>query len=339
MNSSGKEHIVISPSGQLYGSENVLFEFLEASHRSYKIYAPKGSIFYKKLKRANYKVREFKNLKWMYFKIFVQLIFSKKSLILNESGHVNYVKMLSKLLPNRKFVVIVRLLEDCNVRLNLLKKNITLIAVSKFIKENITSNNDTFVVYDPYQLKSTNESLNENKGGDYVIGIIGRVIETKGLDVVIEIFRDLSQYIDVTLNFYGTYDNNSVWFKNFNSQLHDIKNLNYDFVGFVENQESIFNDCDLILHLNKVEALGRVIFEAVDYNTPFLCFKEGGAGELAHLLNLSSCAAINEQDMVEKLKGFTQQPSLSKTDISTAKAIIKKDFNSVVYANKIEAFL
>ena len=147
-------NIIVSPSGNLYGSEYVLLDFLKESSLKYQIYAPKDSTFSKKLKEENYKVSGFKNLKWLYFKIFFKLLFSRNILYLNEGGHISYVKVLAKILFFKKFFISVRLLEDCNAKLHKISNNISLIAVSNYIKEKINSNGKSLVIYDPFCLKS-----------------------------------------------------------------------------------------------------------------------------------------------------------------------------------------
>ena len=119
-----KKNIIVSPSGNLYGSENVLFDFLEGSRRGYKIFAPAKSPFYKRLKIARYNVNGFKIVGLLYLRIFINLLFFKRNLLLNEAGYLRYVKVLSSFFPNRKFVIIVRILEDCNPYLNYLNNNV-----------------------------------------------------------------------------------------------------------------------------------------------------------------------------------------------------------------------
>lgn len=41
-----------------------------------------------------------------------------------------------------------------------------------------------------------------------------------------------------------------------------------------------------MLHLNKIEPLGRIFLEAIDYGLPLLGFASGGIGEIADCLEL-----------------------------------------------------
>ena len=337
-----RKNIIISPSGKLYGSEYVLLDFLRGSTNSYDVYVPKHSVFYNKLKEEGFNVYGFTNLKKLYFSIFFKMLISSKNLYLNEGGHISYVKLLAKILPKRKFVVVLRLLEDCNDKLHRLTDNIRLVAVSNFIKKNIISNNNSIVVYDPYQLKHKKKSIiNKNKNTILKIGVVGRIIETKGIGVLPKIINDLpiEDRSKIKLNFFGSFDENSNWFIVFKNELSEIEGLNFSFVGFIKNQDEIYQKCDLILHLNKFEALGRIIFEAIDYNIPFLCFKEGGSGELAYKLDLTSQIASDENDMTLKLKNYIFSQIFDEKFYNKAKNLIKENFKHTKYANKLECLL
>lgn len=334
------ENIIVSPSGQLYGSENVLLDFLEGTTKSYKIYVPRGSTFYKKLKSNSYNVKGFGNLKWLYFKLLLQILFFRKNLFLNEGGHINYIKILAKLCPKCNIVIAIRLLEDCNSKLNNLTSNITLVAVSNFIKGYIKTNAEVEVVYDTYKFQDQNKQLlKKDDRTAFTIGIVGRVIETKGLDAIISIFSNLDANKHIQLNFYGTYNADTNWMQKFVANLNQLENLEYKLIGFEENKNKIYDTCDLILHLNSVEALGRIIFEAIEYNTPFLCFNKGGAGELAKELKLFSSIAKDENDMILKLKNRIESNELTNDKYESARTIIKKRFNNTTYAIKIESLL
>lgn len=338
----GNRNIIISPSGNLYGSENVLFDFLKGSSHKYDVYVPENSDFFVKLKEENYNVYGYNNLKLLYIRIFVRMLFTRKNLFLNEAGHITYIKILAKLLKKKRFVVVVRLLEDCNKKINILPNNITLIAVSNYIKKQIVSNCKVIVVHDPYQLKNiSTKSIRKEQSGQIVVGVVGRIVETKGIGILPELFGELSVFKrkEINLNLYGTFDKNSEWFNGFKNRLDDIEGLSYSIVGFIADQEQIYNNCDLILHLNKVEAFGRIIFEAVDHNVPFLCFAKGGAGELAELLNLSNLAIPNENMLVSKLNTINKIELVNDTNFQEAKAIITREFGWNRYARNIEEFL
>lgn len=334
------KNIVVSPSGKLYGSENVLLDFIEGSANEYFIYAPMQSILLKKLKGEGECVLPFSNLKALYLKIFLILLFNKKSFYLNEAGHISYVKVLARLLPFRRFVVSVRLLEDCNAKLHSLPENITLIPVSNYLKDNIKTTTNLTVIYDSYRLNSIGEESPEKQKKPLVIGIVGRISFTKGLDNIIVILDQLSssELTRVQFNFYGTFDEEDDWYFIFKNKLDAFKDLNYKLCGF-EKQSNIYANCHLILHLNKVEALGRIIFEAIDYNVPFLCYNIGGSGELANVLNLSILTCNDTSEMIKKIKLFIALGIIENYDYNHARQKIVDQFSPQKYAQQIENYL
>jgi glycosyltransferase involved in cell wall biosynthesis len=331
--------IIISPSGQLYGSENVLFDFLKGSTKKYKVYAPDQSVFLQKLKENYFVTRGFKNLKVLYVKIFIQLLFQRKNLILNEAGHIKYVKTLAKFLPFRNFVVIIRLLEDCNAHLNQLPNNIQLIAVSNFIKHKVLSNKEVHVIYDPYLLSKKRSAHNIRKNKKLNIGIIGRLTKSKGLNNFLEMIQFLSpdQKNNFNFLFYGTYDYMNTWFREFKTNLDKDLNLNYGLMGFESNQEDLFNSINIVLHLNRNEPLGRILFEAINYNLPFLCFRHGGTGELACALGMEKNTFDEVSQIPYKLEELQKKGCSNK--IQHTQIIIKEKFNPALYAKSIERFL
>jgi glycosyltransferase involved in cell wall biosynthesis len=335
-----KQNIIISPSGQLYGSENVLFDFIEGSTIKYKIYVPHDSVFFRKLNVAGVNVEGFKNLLWLYFIIFIQILVFKKSLLLNEAGHINYIKILAKFFPNRKFVVIIRLLEDCNIRLKDLPSNISLIAVSEFIKSRIQSNLDVTVIYDPFRLTNSQHSSTYLKKADIIsVGIIGRISSSKGLSHFLELVSILKEeeIRSFHFNFYGTFNKTDRFHIDFENKLKSIVNLNYEFKGFETNQNKIYSNCNIILHFNKIEALGRILFETVNFKMPFLCFNQGGAGELSKKLGMDFLAVNDIHEMKLKLLDYFN----GRLAISYEHAIqeINQNFNPESYAKELEKFL
>ncbi|WP_282780614.1 glycosyltransferase [Phaeodactylibacter xiamenensis] len=332
-------NIIVSPSGQLYGSENVLFDFLKGSHKKYSIYVPDGSVFHRKLRENSFEAIGFKNLSLLYLQLFFQMLFQRKNLILNEAGHIRYIKLLAKLLPFRNFVVIIRLLEDCNAHLNNLPKNIELIAVSNFIKDKVVSNRPIHVIYDPFVISQFSSSNTKEREGNISVGVIGRVYQSKGLDYFIDLIKYFNpdQRKMYKFMFYGNYDIKNPWLKNFKATLDELPSVNYELKGFVNDQETLFNSIDVILHFNENEALGRILFEAINYNKPFLCFSQGGAGELAYNLGLKSFTFSDVSEIPDKLDAL--KIAKSKILIANAKNKIKENYSSENYAHQIENFL
>jgi glycosyltransferase involved in cell wall biosynthesis len=332
-----RQDIVISPSGQLYGSENVLFDFLIGSKRHYKIFAPQNSQFLKKLKENNFKVSGFKDLKILYFKILLSLIFKNKNLILNEAGHIRYLKIIAKLFPKRRFVVIIRLIDDCNSNFKILPVNIILISVSNFIKENLKSNRPVYVILDPFILSESNSKKKIRE--QISIGIIGRISESKGLNYFFDFVKTLSteQKKNYRFLFFGTYDLQSDWFQKFILKMDQELLINYKLMGFEKSQGLLYGSIDVVLHFNKQEALGRILFEAINHDLPFLCFRQGGTGELAIKLGLIELTFESVDDITYKLQKLKNEGA--EINFYEVKELIKSDFSSEKYAREIEQYL
>jgi glycosyltransferase involved in cell wall biosynthesis len=265
-------------------------------------------------------------------------------LYLNEGGHIRFVKLLARLLPNKHFFMHIRLLEDCSSdRLNNLSKNIHLLTVSEYLKAQIPNHFLPKVIYDPYTLEQK-EIFSKSERSNFTIGVVGRVTQTKGLDSLLPILKLLSKTTKQTihLHFYGSSSDSEKWLLGFKKEIIRIPNIKTDFIGFVSNKERIYNNIDLLLHVNKVEALGRVLFETVDYNTPFLTFDEGGCGELAKQLKLDELLVQDkagwEYEFAHKITHIIDNENAFSNQLKVAKEIIRQDFNSDKYTQRLEAF-
>ena len=338
-----RKNIIVSPSGQLYGSEYVLLDFLNGSALKYKIYAPINSTFFYKLEEIGYDVKGFKSLYILYIKLFFEMLIYSKNLYVNEGGHIRYVKVLSKLLPKSKFVVSIRLLEDCNNKLNTIPTNITLIPVSNYIKNKIKSNGKVEVIYDPYKLLNKIDCKKEinNNSSKIIVGIVGRITKSKGGDNLLSIINNLSP-IDrgnFKFIFFGSYNENSLWFIRFKSQLDSIENFDFNFTGFVNDKVRMYNSFDMLIHLNKEEPLGRILFEVIDFNIPFVIFDNGGIGELALKLGLDKYSAKNQVEYSTLILDKLNYCNNNYEQFLSAKHIIKGEFSPLNYTKKIEQLL
>ena len=336
--------IIISPSGDLYGSEQVLLEYLFSSTKKYFLFVPSNSLLEKKLEKENLKVKSFENLICLYFKAFVFLLLNKQDLYINEAGHIRYIKLLARLLPFKHFFVHIRLLEDCSPnRLKNLSKNIHLVTVSEYLKSKIPRQYPIRVIYDPYTLQNKSK-INSSQHEVFSIGIVGRVTCTKGIDLLLPILSRLSSKIKQPINlyFFGSYDTKDKWYSDFKKRLESLLNVNVQFKGFISSKQEIYSCIDLLLHLNKAEALGRILFEAVDYNTPFLAFNQGGCGELANQLKLDDFLITNNEEwaieFVHKITTIKNNRNAFEKQLENAKRIIKDRFNSQKYSQTLEAF-
>ncbi len=337
--------IIISPSGNLYGSEKVLFDFLQTTTKQYKVFVKnKGLLFIKAKKETKHIIKAFKSEKWFYLKLFFYLIFNKptKTIYVNEGGHIRYLKLFATIFKKRKFLVHIRIKEDTNKnRLGKLQQNIILITISQYMVSLLEPEYKPVFIYDPYKISEAVNKLHKAKENTFKIGIVGRLTKTKGLDNIFPILNGL-QNIDekkIIIDFWGTYNETDLWFQEFKNKLLKYTNIECNFKGFINNQEQIYTQSNLIIHLNTVEALGRIVFESVSYSTPIITFDKGGAGELMYKLKLDDLIINKEPNwQVNFTKKIIDVMSGKEfaNQITRAKQKIIENFNAEDYTRQIE---
>lgn len=290
-----KRIAIISPSGKFYGSEQVLFDFLSTSYKKYDVFTPHGTIYEKIKVHGVHTPRLFSSVKRLYAHLAWQLLCGKyDGIYINEAGHIRYLNLLADVFPHKHFYAHIRLLEDCSAaRLGQEKNNITYISVSNYITHEVERNTriKCHTIHDIYKPSSGTMGINDLKdhNGTIRLGIVGRVTSTKGLN-------DISYFCDycennpsmshLEFNFFGGIDDHIPAVRDFVVRAENYKHITCKFRGFISEKRNIYQDIDLLIHFNKVESLGRIIMEALDYGVPFIGFQSGGIGELANLFGV-----------------------------------------------------
>jgi glycosyltransferase involved in cell wall biosynthesis len=272
-------NILITPSGKLYGSENVLYDYLIHSKLEFDfIFVPESSPFQKKLEQINLRTKSFNNVKHLYFKLFFKLLTSKvKFVYCNEAGHIRYIYLLTKVFPQTMFIVHVRILEDTH-RIRLSKHNLKVITISQTIQNEVKIANH--LVYDGYHFNEIRNWQLPNSS-KLRVGVVGRLTTSKGIEFFTEtFFQNCGSRIE--FYFYGDID--------CMSEKSDIINRlkirnNVYLEGFVKDKNQIYSSVDILLHVNENEPLGRIFFESLDYGTPFIGINKGGIAEIAKQIN------------------------------------------------------
>lgn len=336
--------IIISPSGNLYGSEQVLIDFLENSLETYTVYAPKKSLLFNKLKSSNKHLifnYNQKYLKLFYIKILFKLLLNgKETVYINEAGHIKYIKLLAKFFKSKNFFVHLRIIEDTNkTRLGFLSENIKLITVSDFMKKNLNGY-ACKMIYDPYPF-SDNKNILYELSGAINLGIVGRITNTKGFNFI-ETFINKINQTDISekfmFHFYGTISNDANM--SFGKLLEKYSNIT--FHGFISEKSKIYNNIDVLLHFNQKEPLGRIILEALDYNKPFICSNSGGTGEIVNLLELEYLGIDFNQNywsevLLSKINELKNNYNKYVNKIAEAKLKAKNIFSVIDYVNNLES--
>ncbi len=298
--------IIISPSGNLYGSENVLFDYLKHSKLKFEfIFVPQSSLFKEKLDQSDFHTKGFTNLKFLYCGVLFKFFTSKiKTVYCNEAGHIRYIYNLAWLFPKVNFVVHVRILED-TVRIKHSLRNLKFVTISKTIQSGFQI--ASFDVYDGYHF-SLLKNWHSLPSGKLVVGIVGRVTPSKGIGLFTnEFFQICGANLD--FHFYGDIDSSLKISENM-QLLRGQENV--FFKGFVSEKTKIYPFIDVLLHVNENEPLGRIFFESLDFGIPFIGINKGGIGEIAEQINYPYVFEKNElaqvlSDLVEKRWTFNSQ--------------------------------
>lgn len=337
--------IIISPSGNLYGSEKVLIDFLQHTKKKYVVFVPAKSELYSELIKlgTQHKILEFKSLLLLYFSIFLLLLLKKKSIYINEGAHIRYAQILAKLLPYCKISIHIRIIEDCQ-RISKPPKNLQVITITNFLAQKIQYPNLS-VIYDAFPIKPFEANL-KPKPDNYTItvGIIGRITASKGINLIFPIIDQFEKdpRYRLSIIFFGTYNNKESNIEGFINKTQGFNHTKCIFPGFEKNQHLLYNSIDMVIHLNQNEPLGRIIFESISYNKPIITFNKGGAGELMQLLELES-HTVNAEDpdwsklFKELILSTYINPPVQ--EISMAKKIIQQEFTIEKYVEDVERII
>jgi len=337
--------IVVSPSGNFYGSEQVLFDFLTETKNSYIVYAPAKSRFIEKLLRQKrHRIRPFSGIKKMYLEVFFFLLWRKANAVYcNEGGHIRYFKVLARIFRGAKFFVHIRILEDTSfTRIGGLTNNIVLLSVSEYLTGMMPAYKASVqTIRDPYIPANITAPIKKYNNNRIRAGIIGRVTETKGL-VFIDAFSDFlerNRFSNIELHLFGDVETQWKMVSEFVNKVKKYLYVTMQFHGFNDDKNSVYNGIDLVLHFSKIEPLGRIFFESLDYGTPFIGFNAGGIGEIAKLLNLEDCMINDCDDWEQELYHRIINAEKSLQKYQAAREECMKFFSASGYCKAVEELI
>jgi glycosyltransferase involved in cell wall biosynthesis len=337
------KNLLVSPSGNFYGSEQVLTDYLELTSKRFDVAVPKETKFHTKLLSLPHQVIPFSNLKVFYLKVFLWLLFGKyKNVYVNEAGHSRYIHMLATIFRKVRFVIHVRLLEDTMSRRwsRLQKRNTVLISISDYIQQNLEHPSE--LVYDLYNFPGNIVHKPASEIEITRVAVIGRISYSKGFRELVELVRELERQGKLSnfiLNLYG-------------DLIDEVKNdpgLGYlqsksrvVFKGFVPN-DVIYNHSDIVLHLSKTEPLGRIYFESISSGVPLIGFNTGGIGEIAIKTGLEEFVvdpgAEEARSLIEKMEWVRDHFHHVKPKMDNAMADMKIIFCRSAYTKALDDIL
>ncbi|MCC7526591.1 MAG: glycosyltransferase [Chitinophagaceae bacterium] len=346
------DKVIISPSGNLYGSEQVLLDFLKYTKHQYIVYLPRESAFYKKvLVLEKHRIRQYRTnrLLNLYLAVLLNILLrGVRSVYVNEGGHIKYIKLLARFFRKVKFTVHLRMVYDAEEsRLGLRAfANIQLIAISNHVAGKIPVCWNYLVIYDPYLFRK-DQHHEENDSATcqpvFRVGIIGRISPTKGFFEIALLIAQLETLGigNIVFHFYGSLSNDEgVQAKA--KEIINYKHVKTVFNGFV-NQEEIYKNIDCVCHFCEDEGLGRVFFESIDWLKPFIGFKKGGLMEIASEFQLNDFLIEKDGESVNRFiqkLNYTQQHYQEIVDqVRYARRNFSAKFSLDKYLNKVETLI
>lgn len=99
---------------------------------------------------------------------------------------------------------------------------------------------------------------------------------------------------------------------------------------------------DMLLHFNKVEALGRIYLEAIEHGIPLVGFNVGGINELASMMGLENMMVDGNkstwtEDMKQRVMSMCKL--WDETSFCKAKEALETQLSAQRYTSQIEALL
>lgn len=343
--------ITISPSGNLYGSENVLFDYLLTTELTHLVFAPKNSLFEKKIKEQNWnhKISCFnpKRLELFYLRIFFILFFyNVNTVYINEGGHVNWVKLLAVFFRKKKFVIHLRMVYDAKIERigKKLSKNIELIAISDYVADDLKKNKlPVSVIYDGFECSNIESNVSYLNSVILNVGIIGRISESKGimlLPQIMEYLRDRNEIDYFRFQLFG-----ELMLKEKDAFINFCKTWKSNvFLHGFQSTTKIYKSVDIVLHLSHEEGLGRIFLEAICHKKPFIGFNTSGLKEIAYGTNLNDLMAEYQYNEERNAIAIAQKLIDCKNNFQSYCDAIDPEkmlypFNLSSYSQKIDQLL
>lgn len=154
----------------------------------------------------------------------------------------------------------------------------TVVGNSKFIlerhlQEKVFDRAKKEVIYNAYKTTASGEKLNGGRKG-CIFGFIGRLDPTKGIELLLKVFNEVSIFNKYTLLVAGT------GLQDYVAHLKSISNNNVHYLGFMPSAEFYRQVDILIVPSLWHEPLPRTIFEAYAHGIPVVGSRRGGIPEI-----------------------------------------------------------
>ena len=290
---------VVSPSGNYYGSEQTLLNYLQLTSLSFEVFVPSNTSesFLEALnKTKKHRIIRFGSTRSLYLKLIFRLLKLRVrnlrvSLYVNEGGHIRYVNILQLLFPRLRAIIHVRLIEDVYSRpwSRIQSNRIKILSTSAYIKDALQSLSvSSSLLSSPYRTEQCRfEAIRFDRNN---LIVVSRISKAKGSDFLCSFLR-CCHNLGRTVNLYHFGEVNEDAATDL-MQVQQLDCINWHSEGFQKSKRKIYSK-GILLHLNPKEPLGVILLECVSFGVPFLTFNSGGTGEIARNMGLEkyTCGA------------------------------------------------
>jgi glycosyltransferase involved in cell wall biosynthesis len=351
-----KNIFIIEPSGNLYGSEMVLFDIItNCNPEKYKfsIVLPPNKPFNKILRDNGFRTFEILNISsslqkiFSYIRLSYLILINKPDLIfVNQAG---IQKIISTIALIFKIPVVseVSTLED-GLLVNKFSGKYyvpvkSFICNSKFIADNLkVPIEKKSILYYGYQWKSLNPKVSD-KTNPFKIILLGRISESKGHFLLVDAINILiNERPDINIKVYFVGDAPNMEIEN------DIRNKinsyeltsNFIFKGFQTDINKELSGMNLMIIPSIQEPFGRIFCETAEAKLPCIVADTGGLGELSEEFNLGiRFNGKDAHDLSNKIAfAFDNYTEIKKEFQESAHDVLHK-LDKIQYINKIEEII
>ena len=342
--------LIISPSGNLYGSERVLLDYLSGTQMVFDVALPKHSLLAQEAAKTltGHRLLYFTggDTKQFYTRLFFRLLIGKyKTVYINEAGHGKYIMLMARFFKSKHFVIHVRIAEDtATSRWRCFSAhNTRVISISENIRKKLPC--ESMLLYDLYHFSKEDKPLTVSAVLPILtIGIIGRIGFSKGLIELGRVIEYLQQ--DNRRNFYRFKLYGEIPAALINHPvIEKLKQTgNVLFMGFEASKKNIYHNIDMVLHMSKTEPLGRIFLEAIDEGKPFIGFNSDGIAEIGRLTGLDAllCDPVDDnfpEAFVTKLEHIRNQYGDCVAAVAEGKKKAIHVFNAALYTAQLDKVL
>ncbi len=337
-----KRVLVVEPSGNLWGSERVLLDFLSAEMNSEEfeitVCYPAGSPIEKELEKKPFKLfphfaaelhlRSVLARLFFVINITLKLLRIKPDLIyVNQAGATRSMIPAAWLL-RIPIVSHIRLLEDADYIASCYSpffSRIYPVAISHFIHEALEAqqripHDKTSCFYDIYTSKNNNNMpAQQAEGGERPFVCVGRLAYAKGQDVLLDALSILkNKGHSHGVRFIGSVTVGDDFDEKLKVQCDHLKlNDSVEWCGYQSDIFSLAKHAIALVCPSRVEPLGRVVFEA--WNMGLIPIVWEGSGGAAEIINASGGGILYEYEtgecLADAMKYSIQMPASKRSQL------------------------